>query len=85
MNESGKYYVKIIIYIQIMPTVFPICSAYLIFVILGAALIRGWHSFQNSRFYISSCRLFYGFDRFLGLISLDKGLFGGYWGVARKN
>ena len=27
----------------------------------------------------------YGFDRFLGLISLEKGRFGGYWVVARKN
>ena len=28
--------------------------------------------------------LFYEFDRFVGLISLEKGLFRGYWGVGRR-
>ena len=42
--------------------------------ILGAALSRGRHLFRNSRFQISSFCLFYGFDRFVGLISLEKGL-----------
>ena len=65
-------------YQPLLRTVFPLIRAakrrgvYSIFVILGGALNRGQCLFQNSRFQISSFHLFYGFDQFVSLISLEN-------------
>ena len=58
--------------------------------ILGAALIRGQHLIEGGAYFeIRDFRFqtftYSGFDRFAGLISLEKEFFGGCWGVARKN